>query len=126
MKIMEFVILACASAVVVASARADEPLSDEAVRQGVIKFLMPRCGGGNVDGNEPPDPELTDFAKYRNFGHVSLDDSIQSVDPTYHASKRRLDVLRAAQNRCGNSFQLDYVTNAINELVAYPESDLPD
>ena len=35
--------------------------SDEAVRQGVIKFLMPRCGGGNVDGNEPPDPELTEY-----------------------------------------------------------------
>ena len=69
---------------------------------------------------------MIDFAKYRNFGHVSLDDSIQSADPTYHASKRRLDVLRAAQNRCGNSFQLDYVTNAINELVAYPEANLPD
>ena len=35
--------------------------SDEAVKQGVIKFLMPRCGGGNVDGNEPPDPELTEY-----------------------------------------------------------------
>ena len=38
--------------------------SDEAVRQGVIKFLMPRCGGGNVEGDEPPDPELTEY-----FGH---------------------------------------------------------
>ena len=35
--------------------------SDEAVRQGVIKFLMPRCGGGNVEGDEPPDPELTEY-----------------------------------------------------------------
>ena len=69
---------------------------------------------------------MIDFAQYRNSGHVSLDGSIQSVDPTYHASKRRLAVLRAAQNRCGNSFQLDYVTNAINELVAYPEANLPD
>ena len=69
---------------------------------------------------------MIDFAQHRNSGHVSLDGSIQAVDPTYHASKRRLAVLRAAQNRCGNSFQLDYVTNAINELVAYPESALPD
>ncbi|MBQ6137423.1 MAG: hypothetical protein IJI73_08650, partial [Kiritimatiellae bacterium] len=69
---------------------------------------------------------MIDFAQHRNSGHVSLDGSIQAVDPTYHASKRRLEVLRAAQNRCGNSFQLDYVTNAINELVAYPESALPD
>ena len=35
--------------------------SDEAVKQGVIKFLMPRCGGGNVEGDEPPDPELTEY-----------------------------------------------------------------
>ena len=69
---------------------------------------------------------MIDFAQHRNSGHVSLDGSIQAVDPTYHASKRRLAVLRAAQNRCGNSFQLDYVTNAINELVAYPEANLPD
>ena len=69
---------------------------------------------------------MIDFAQHRNSGHVSLDGSIQTVDPTYHASKRRLAVLRAAQDRCGNSFQLDYVTNAINELVAYPESALPD
>ena len=69
---------------------------------------------------------MIDFAQYRNSGHVSLDGSIQAVDPSYHASKRRLAVLRAAQSRCGNSFQLDYVTNAINELVAYPEANLPD
>ena len=69
---------------------------------------------------------MVDFAQYRNAGHISLDGSIQSVDPSYHASKRRLAVLRAAQFRCGNSFQLNYVTNAINELVAYPEENLPD
>ena len=69
---------------------------------------------------------MIDFAQNRNFGHVSLDSSIQAVDPSYHTSKRRLGVLRAAQNRCGNSFQLNYVTNAINELVAYPEADLPE
>ena len=69
---------------------------------------------------------IVDFARYRNSGHVSIDGTIQSVDPSYHASKRRLAVLRAAQNRCGNSFQLNYVTNAINELVAYPEAALPD
>ena len=69
---------------------------------------------------------MIDFAQNRNFGHISLDSSIQAVDPSYHTSQRRLGVLRAAQNRCGNSFQLNYVTNAINELVAYPEAELPD
>ena len=69
---------------------------------------------------------MIDFAQYRNSGHVSIDGSIQSADPSYHTSKRRLTVLRAAQSRCGNSFQLNYVTNAINELVAYPEANLPE
>ena len=69
---------------------------------------------------------MIDFAQYRNSGHVSIDGSIQAVDPSYHMSKRRLTVLRAAQTRCQNSFQLDYVTNAINQLVAYPEENLPD
>ena len=69
---------------------------------------------------------MIDFAQYRNSGHVSIDGSIQSADPSYHTSKRRLSVLRAAQNLCGNSFQLNYVTNAINELVAYPEANLPE
>ena len=69
---------------------------------------------------------MIDFAQYRNSGHISIDNSIQSVDPSYHSSKRRLAVLRAAQNRCGNAFQMNYVTNAINELVVYPEANLPD
>ena len=69
---------------------------------------------------------MVDFARNRNAGHISLDGSIQSVDPSYHFSKRRLEVLRSAQSRCVNDYQLAYVTNAINELVAYPESALPD
>ena len=69
---------------------------------------------------------MIDFAQTRNAGHISIDGSIQSVDPSYHFSKRRLAVLRSAQNRCVNAYQFAYVTNAINELVAYPEANLPD
>ena len=69
---------------------------------------------------------MIDFAQNRNAGHISIDGAIQSVDPSYHFSKRRLAVLRSAQNRCTNAYQFAYVTNAINELVAYPEADLPD
>lgn len=69
---------------------------------------------------------MIDFAQNRNTGHISLDGSIQSVDPSYHFSKRRLAVLRSAQNRCINDYQFTYVTNAINELVVYPEASLPD
>ena len=69
---------------------------------------------------------MIDFAQNRNAGHISIDGAVRSVDPSYHFSKRRLAVLRSAQNRCTNAYQFAYVTNAINELVAYPETDLPD
>lgn len=48
-------------------------------------------------------------------------------DATYEFSKRRLAFLRGAvTNAVQWKFQINYVTNAINELVAYPESDLPE
>ena len=46
--------------------------------------------------------------------------------PQYRHSKRRLEVLRAAIERGVHQNQIAYVTNAINELVAYPEADLPE
>jgi hypothetical protein len=48
-------------------------------------------------------------------------------DDSYRYSKRRLRVLLNADlQRRPYPFQVNYVTNAINELVAYPEADLPD
>ena len=38
----------------------DMPTDDE-IRRGIVRFLTPRCGGGNVDDNDPPDPGLADF-----------------------------------------------------------------
>lgn len=67
-----------------------------------------------------------DFGRDVNTMHISLDDAILSIDPTYRHSKRRLSVMRSAQYRCVNTGLYDYVTNAISELVAYPEADLPD
>ena len=67
-----------------------------------------------------------DFAQNVNTMHISLNDAIIAADPTYQYSKRRLAVMRAAQNRCVNQGLYNYVTNAINELVAYPEANLPD
>ena len=55
-----------------------------------------------------------------------LDEVILSEDTGYRFSKRRLSVLRGVHLRGLNEFQLPYVTNAINELVAYPEANLPD
>ena len=225
--------------------------TDDEIRRGVVRFFVPRCGGGNVDDNDPPDPELAEFVaingdtnrlarilaeiaqtnnawysemamweleKYgtseqlpflyscatnpiigdravkaalridgvssnsvatlqrylcftnvvttktvyekavacRDFlgalsessassdlkgsailvvrGYASdistgvsmIDTALVDADNTYRHSKRRLADLRAAYPRCFNEYQTNYVTNAINELVAYPEANLPD
>jgi len=67
-----------------------------------------------------------DFAQNVNTMHISLDEALVGADPSYRYSKRRLAVMRAAQMNCINQTLTNYVTNAINELVAYPESELPD
>ena len=66
------------------------------------------------------------YAKDVSLMHRSLDEAICAADGTYRCSKRRLAAMRSAQDRCWNEMLTNYVTNAINELVAYPESDLPD
>ena len=59
---------------------------------------------------------------------VDYDDiGFRNSDPTYKFSKRRLSVLRSVLPQCqGYEVLMNYTTNAINELVAYPESALPD
>ncbi len=54
------------------------------------------------------------------------DVGFKASDPSYKFSKRRLSVLRATLPLCRSDFLINYTTNAINELVAYPESALPD
>lgn len=44
----------------------------------------------------------------------------------YRLSKRRLRVLRSVFELGLNKYNEMFVTNAINELVAYPEADLPE
>ena len=61
-----------------------------------------------------------------NIYHDWLDAAMKRADPTYSQSKRRLSVLRAIFQRETDANDLAYVTNAINELVAYPEADLPE
>ena len=55
-----------------------------------------------------------------------VDQEIARADPSYRFSKRRLSVLRSAYALGVSQYQIAYVTNAINELVAYPEADLPE
>lgn len=55
-----------------------------------------------------------------------FDGCLKHADPTYRMSKRRLAVLRSVRDLGVNEYQTNYVTNAINELVAYPEANLPE
>ena len=57
---------------------------------------------------------------------MSLDEALCKCDPAYIHSKRRLSVLRSAAALDLCDMQRNYVTNAISELVAYPEANLPD
>ena len=65
-------------------------------------------------------------APSNNFCPIQLDRLIMSADLSYRMSKRRLSVLRGVQENGIDEYDIFYVTNAINELVAYPEVDLPD
>ena len=66
------------------------------------------------------------FLSDYNIYHDWLDAAMKRTDPTYSQSKRRLSVLRAISLRETDAKDLSYITNAINELVAYPEADLPE
>ena len=66
------------------------------------------------------------FASNINQCHEWLDETIIRHDASYRYSRRRLGVMRSVYSRGINQYSYSYVTNAINELVAYPEANLPD
>ena len=67
------------------------------------------------------------FATTHNRNYYWLDHLLMQDDASYRYSKRRLQVLRSADIlHCPYPYQVNFVTNAINELVAYPEANLPD
>ena len=88
----------------------------------------------NLAGTTDVEPDVRERAMLvaRNFAanlnecHQWLDEALIESDPSYRYSKRRLWVFRGASARGVNQYSSSYVTNAINELVAYPEANLPD
>ena len=85
------------------------------------------------------------FAGDVNVMPKGIDKTLVEVDPSFRFTKRRLAILRSAQVRLGERFQgidtngvhfaaeshiydvqTNFLASAINELVAYPESNLPD
>ena len=88
---------------------------------------------------------VCDFQVGLNVTPNGVDMAIIGAVPDYQYSKRRLAVLRAVKQRLNNdvqcivptnheaalhidvyNFQTNYLTSAINELVAYPEANLPE
>ena len=69
---------------------------------------------------------LLSSALSNNVSAVAFDENLKHFDPSYAMSTRRLRVLRSVQSMGLNATQSAYVTNAINELVAYPEANLPE
>ena len=67
-----------------------------------------------------------EFALNVNLMHVSVDKALMRADPTYENSKRRLNVMRGARERCISEFLTNYVTNVINKLEIYPEENLSE
>ena len=66
------------------------------------------------------------YARSANRYVWDVDTVFIETDPTYRNSRRRIEVLRTAFRLGVSQYQIAYVTNAINELVAYPEADLPE
>ena len=57
---------------------------------------------------------------------AGLDQSLLRHDPSYRLSRRRLSILRDVYVHGVDQWDIGYVTNAINELVPYPEANLPE
>ena len=67
------------------------------------------------------------------YGHAracdypaGLDQTLVRLDSSYRQSRRRLSIMREVYAHGVDQWDIAYVTNAINELVAYPEANLPE
>ena len=79
----------------------------------------------------------SDFQRDVELMPNALDMTLCDADASFRFSKRRLGILQRAFQRVSTdlepvaastcyAFQTNYLANAINELVAYPEANLPD
>ena len=65
------------------------------------------------------------YASNNCYQICEADITLISLCPFYKTSRRRLALLRHALPDAPGPYGREYVTNAINELVAYPEANLP-
>ena len=67
-----------------------------------------------------------EYTMQANGSVMYMDYVLTNGDPSYRFSKRRLAVMRSVSALGVHPSSASYVTNAINELVAYPEANLPE
>ena len=97
-------------------------------RSNVASELFRAAANSSVTNNLKTLAASNALTFVRNSSCVDYNDiRFRKADSSYKYSKRRLSVLRAVLPKClGHDNLMNYTTNAINELVAYPESALPD
>ena len=69
------------------------------------------------------------FLQYANSNNIcveKIDKILIGFSNGYKISKRRLKCLRSVHTMGVDEYCINYVTNAISELVVYPEADLPE
>ena len=98
------------------------------LRADVCKSLLSAAAKTNVTGfaRQRAMDVVYRYALRTNGSVVYIDYVFTTGDPTYRFSKRRLAVMRSVLARGVHSSSTNYVTNVINELVAYPEANLTE
>ena len=97
-------------------------------REKLCLFLLDRFACAQADDRVRNALErcVLRFARSSSVYNEHFDSCLSKRMPGYKFSKRRLDVLRIAERNLTIRFNEAFITNAINELVAYPEADLPE
>lgn len=100
-------------------------------REDVCIFMLDIFPNASFPGERGMiERRVLQFAANNSMYNRRFDEILSARIDGYSSSRRRLDVLRTVQQRgMGrgvNEYTLPFVTNAINELVSYPEADLPE
>lgn len=102
--------------------------------RGNKKSAYAWCRILDVVTKSPSDEPIRTFALSNAVQFVSrqtesadwLDRGLIRIEPPYRMSKRRLAALRSVQSLGVGEWQTNYIAQAIRELEAYPEANLPE
>lgn len=97
-------------------------------REDICKFMLDRFAGPQspVGIRNIVEQSVLGFSMSNTVYNEYFDESLVKRIDGYKYSRRRLRVLRRARLIMEIPYNESFVTNAINELVAYPESELPE